>query len=89
MSAAGNVGAYAVQFPRLVRARVIATAAAKDIAYVYGLDADEVIDFRAARFEDGMEPVDAVIDTVVRRRAAQIALRAEARRNFGLVGVEA
>ncbi len=72
---AGNVGAYAVQLARMVRARVIATAATKDIDYVYGLDADEVIDFRADRFEDGLEPVDVVIDTVggdVQRRSLSV-----------------
>jgi NADPH:quinone reductase-like Zn-dependent oxidoreductase len=62
--AAGSVGAYAVQFARMVRARVIATASARDVDYVYGLDADEVIDFRASRFEEGLDPVDVVIDLV-------------------------
>ncbi len=73
--AAGSVGAYAVQFARMVRARVIATASARDIDYVYGLDADEVIDFRASRFEDGLDPVDVVIDLVggdVQRRSLSV-----------------
>jgi NADPH:quinone reductase-like Zn-dependent oxidoreductase len=73
--AAGNVGAFAVQLARLVRARVIANASARDIDYVNGLDADEVIDFRADRFEDGLEPVDVVIDTVggdVQRRSLSV-----------------
>ena len=48
----------------MVRARVIATASARDVDYVYGLDADEVIDFRASRFEEGLDPVDVVIDLV-------------------------
>ncbi len=61
---AGNVGAYAVQMARQAGARVIATAAADDIDYVRRLGADEVIDFRSARFEDVAGSVDAVIDTV-------------------------
>jgi len=73
--AAGNVGAYAVQFARLVRARAIATARPSDIDCVYGLHADEVIDYRATRFEDDLEPVDVVIDTVggeVQRRSLSV-----------------
>jgi NADPH:quinone reductase-like Zn-dependent oxidoreductase len=61
---AGNVGAYAVQLARQIGARVIAAATADDAAYVLKLGADEVIDFRSVRFEDVIEPVDAVIDTV-------------------------
>jgi NADPH:quinone reductase-like Zn-dependent oxidoreductase len=73
--AAGNVGAYAVQFARMARARVIATASAGDIDYVYGLGADEVIDFRASRFEDGLDPVNVAIDLVggdVQRRSLSV-----------------
>ncbi|HET7447816.1 MAG TPA: NADP-dependent oxidoreductase [Methyloceanibacter sp.] len=72
---AGSVGAYAVQFARMVRARVIATASARDFDYIYGLDADEVIDSRASRFEDGLDPVDVAIDLVggdVQRRSLSI-----------------
>ena len=61
---AGNVGAYVVQLARQGGARVIATATADDAAYVRKLGADQVIDFRSVRFEDVMDPVDAVIDTV-------------------------
>ena len=60
----GNVGALAVQLARHEGARVLATASAADLDYVRGLGANEVIDFRSARFEDVTGPVDAVIDTV-------------------------
>ncbi|MEA2731993.1 MAG: hypothetical protein QOF70_6468 [Acetobacteraceae bacterium] len=43
---------------------VIATAGAADLEYVRGLGADEVVDFRAERFEDKARAVDAVIDLV-------------------------
>jgi NADPH:quinone reductase-like Zn-dependent oxidoreductase len=62
--AAGNVGAYAVQLARWTGARVVAVAGAADAAYVRGLGASEVIDFRTQRFEELVEGVDAVIDTV-------------------------
>ena len=60
----GNVGALAVQLARHEGARVLATTSAADLDYVRGLGANEVIDFRAARFEDVTGPIDAVIDTV-------------------------
>lgn len=62
--AAGNVGAYAVQFAHRAGLRVIATAGAEDLARVRALGADTAIDYRAARFEDAAQGVDAVIDLV-------------------------
>ena len=48
LGAGGGLGAYAVRFAKLAGARVVATAAEGDVAYVRELGADEVIDFRAA-----------------------------------------
>jgi NADPH:quinone reductase-like Zn-dependent oxidoreductase len=62
--AAGNVGAYVVQLAHQAGLRVIATAGEMDLAYVRKLGADEVLDFRATRFEDIVPDVDAVIDLV-------------------------
>ncbi len=62
--AAGNVGAYAVQLAHRAGLRVTATASGKDVDYVRSLGADEVIDFRAERFEDKASDLDAVIDLV-------------------------
>jgi NADPH:quinone reductase-like Zn-dependent oxidoreductase len=62
--AAGNVGAYAVQFARQAGIRTIATAAAEDLAYVRELGADTVIDYQSERFEDATRDVDAVFDLV-------------------------
>jgi NADPH:quinone reductase-like Zn-dependent oxidoreductase len=62
--AAGNVGAYVVQLAHRAGLRVIATAGETDLAYVRKLGADEVLDFRATRFEDVVRDVDAVIDLV-------------------------
>ena len=60
---AGGVGVYAVQLPALAGARVIATASARDLAFVTGLGADEVLDYRG-RFEEHVHDVDVVIDLV-------------------------
>jgi NADPH:quinone reductase-like Zn-dependent oxidoreductase len=62
--AAGNVGAYAVQFARRAGVRVIATASANDAAPLRKLGADRVIDFRTERFEDSARDLDAVLDLV-------------------------
>jgi NADPH:quinone reductase-like Zn-dependent oxidoreductase len=62
--AAGNVGAYAVQLASRAGLQVVATARAQDDALVRSLGANVVIDIEAARFEDQVEPMDAVIDLV-------------------------
>ena len=62
--AAGGVGSFAVQLARWRGARVIATAAAHNLDFVRSLGADEVIDYRAERFEDVVRDVDVVFDTV-------------------------
>ena len=60
----GAVGAFAVQLAKWRGAHVIATASAHNLEYVRGLGADEVIDYRASKFEDVIRNVDAVFDTV-------------------------
>ena len=62
--AAGGVGTFAVQLARWRGARVTATASAANLDFVRSLGADEVIDYRATRFEDAVGGVDAVFDTV-------------------------
>lgn len=61
---AGAVGLYAVQLAKLEGAYVIATASAANLEFVSALGADVVIDYRAERFEDRVESVDVVFDTV-------------------------
>jgi NADPH:quinone reductase-like Zn-dependent oxidoreductase len=61
---AGGVGSFAVQLARWRGAQVIATASARDAALVRELGADEVIDYRARRFEEAEAGVDLVFDTV-------------------------
>jgi NADPH:quinone reductase-like Zn-dependent oxidoreductase len=62
--ASGGVGVFAVQLARWRGARVIGTASASNLDFVRGLGADEVIDYRAQRFDDVVRDIDVVLDTV-------------------------
>ncbi|MBW8758068.1 MAG: NADP-dependent oxidoreductase [Burkholderiales bacterium] len=59
--AAGAVGGFAVQFARQAGAFVVGTAAGEDLAYVRGLGADQVVDYRSQRFEDLVADIDLVL----------------------------
>jgi NADPH:quinone reductase-like Zn-dependent oxidoreductase len=61
---AGGVGSFAVQFAHWKGARVIATASARNADLVRSLGADEVIDYTETRFEDEVQDLDVVFDTV-------------------------
>jgi len=63
LGGAGGVGAYAVQLAAVAGARVTATASARDLAFVTGLGARDVLDY-SGRFEDHIRDVDIVIDLV-------------------------
>lgn len=62
--AAGNVGAYAVQLARLVAPEVVATTLSRDVGYVQTLGADAVIDVQNSRFEEELDDIDVVLDTI-------------------------
>jgi NADPH:quinone reductase-like Zn-dependent oxidoreductase len=62
--AAGGVGSFAVQFAHWRGARVTVTVSAANIDFVRDLGADDVIDYRAERFEERVQGADAVLDTV-------------------------
>lgn len=59
---AGAVGLFAVQLAVHHGADVIATVSAHNVEFVTQLGAAQVIDYRAGRFEDSVEPVDIVFD---------------------------
>ena len=61
---AGGVGTFAVQLARWRGAEVVATSSSRDAAFVRSLGADDVIDYRATRFEDVVSDFDLVFDTV-------------------------
>ncbi len=64
LGGAGGVGSAAVQIARLQGAHVIATASARNVAYLKSLGADRVIDYTAQHFEDQLRGVDVAVDTV-------------------------
>jgi len=68
--AAGAVGGFAVQLARRRDAYVIGSARAPDLGLVLELGAQEAVD-AATSFEDAMEPVDVVFDTVGGERLRQ------------------
>jgi NADPH:quinone reductase-like Zn-dependent oxidoreductase len=64
LGAAGNVGAYAVQFAAHAGIHVIAVVGSKDAAYVRTLGASDAIDYRVTDLANLPQTVDTVIDTV-------------------------
>ena len=62
--ATGGVGHLAVQLAKWTGAYVIGTAAERNHDFLRALGADRIIDYDTERFEDVIEPVDVVFDTV-------------------------
>lgn len=63
-AAAGGVGHLAVQIAKHFGAQVTATASARNHQWLYELGADEVVDYTATRFEEVVDDVDVVLDSV-------------------------
>jgi NADPH:quinone reductase-like Zn-dependent oxidoreductase len=63
-AAAGGVGHMAVQFATNSGAEVIGTASSRNEAYLRELGVDEFVNYREQRFEEVVEDVDVVLDTV-------------------------
>jgi NADPH:quinone reductase-like Zn-dependent oxidoreductase len=63
-AASGGVGSFAVQFASWKGAHVIGTTSEKNIAFVKSLGADEVIDYKNEKFEDRLQDLDLVFDTL-------------------------
>ncbi|WP_418960657.1 NADP-dependent oxidoreductase [Streptomyces tritici] len=63
-AAAGGVGHLAVQIAKARGAYVIGTASAAKHAFVRGLGADEVVDYRTTDFAETVRDVDVVVDAV-------------------------
>ena len=62
--AAGAVGSFAVQLARWRGAHIIAPISSSNFEFVRSLGADELIDYRTARFEAVVKEVDVEFDTV-------------------------
>jgi NADPH:quinone reductase-like Zn-dependent oxidoreductase len=64
LGAAGNVGAYAVQLAVNAGLEVISVVGSKDIEYVKALGSQTVANYQAGKFENAVQTVDLVLDTV-------------------------
>lgn len=62
--AAGGIGTIAIQLAKSLGAYVATTVGSKDIGYVKSLGADEAIDYQTQHFEELLENMDSVFDTV-------------------------
>ncbi|WP_027108218.1 NADP-dependent oxidoreductase [Lacticigenium naphthae] len=61
---AGGVGTYAIQLAKSVGAKVITTASQKNHDLLFGLGADQVIDYKTDNFAELLNEIDLVLDTV-------------------------
>jgi NADPH:quinone reductase-like Zn-dependent oxidoreductase len=61
---AGGVGHFAVQFAKAKGAFVATTVSVADIDFVQKLHADQVVDYKAERFEDVVRDIDLVLDLI-------------------------
>ena len=61
---AGAVGVFAIQLARSRGAHVATTVSAHNFEFVKSLGADQVIDYKAVRFEKAVRDIDVVFDTV-------------------------
>lgn len=62
--AAGGVGSFAVQLARQRGAHVVGTTSKTNVETARGLGIDQVIDHTTTRFEDAVDQVEVVFDTV-------------------------
>ena len=63
-AAAGGVGHIAVQLAKWKGAQVIGTTAERNHEFLRKLGVDQVIDYDTERFEEVVQPVDVVLDTM-------------------------
>ncbi|ERH03199.1 MAG: NADPH:quinone reductase related Zn-dependent oxidoreductase, partial [Halonotius sp. J07HN6] len=75
-AAAGGVGHMAVQFAANTGAHVVGTASERNEAFLRDIGVDEFVNYRKEQFEDEVNEVDLVVDTVggdVLERSVKIA----------------
>jgi NADPH:quinone reductase-like Zn-dependent oxidoreductase len=63
-AAAGGVGNLAVQLAKWKGAHVIGTASARNHDFLRKLGVDQVVDYQTVRFEEAVQAVDVVFDTM-------------------------
>lgn len=72
---AGGVGTFAIQFAKWKGAHVITTTSEKNTEFLKLLGADEVIDYNKTKFEDAVQDIDLVLDTLggdVQKKSLQV-----------------
>lgn len=60
----GGIGTFAIQLAKVLGATVGTTTSTGNVAFVRGLGADEVVDYKTQAFEDVLRDYDAVLGTV-------------------------
>lgn len=60
----GGIGTFAIQFAKVLGARVGTTTSTRNVELVRGLGADEVVDYKTQAFETVLHGYDAVLGTV-------------------------
>jgi NADPH:quinone reductase-like Zn-dependent oxidoreductase len=63
-AAAGGVGHIAVQLAKWKGAHVIGTASVKNHAFLRKLGVDQAVDYDTERFDEVVQPVDVILDTI-------------------------
>jgi NADPH:quinone reductase-like Zn-dependent oxidoreductase len=63
-AAAGGVGLFAVQFAKWKGAQVIGTTSTANVDFVHSLGAETVLDYTTTPFEEVVQDVDFVLDTI-------------------------
>ena len=61
---AGGVGSFGIQLAKAMGCWVAATCSGKNVEFLQELGADQVIDYEKVNFEDVLDPVDVVLDTL-------------------------
>ena len=61
---AGGIGSIAIQIAKNIGAEVASTCSKEDISFVRDLGADKAIDYRSQKFEEILNNLNAVFDTV-------------------------
>jgi len=68
---AGGVGSFAIQLAKHLGAEVITTCSDRNVDFVRELGADQVVDYRAERFEEVLSGLDLVLDSLGEEAFAQ------------------
>jgi NADPH:quinone reductase-like Zn-dependent oxidoreductase len=72
---AGGVGHFSIQLAKAKGAWVATTVSEKDVEFVRGLGADQIVDYKKQKFEDEVNDVDLVYDLIageVQERSFQV-----------------